>query len=370
MKNNRLTVTDTTPLTFDADRVRIDLMQKFLSVFGFAAHLVFILLFFWLEVPFLAAFNLLSVAMWGSAILAVWKGRPRLGAQFYICELLLHGLVTVHWIGWNSGFHYYYILVPPLLFLLAAEESRRTIGLVAAVIFLYLLLFVYSLQHMPVVLLPDATLNWINGVNGATSLVALSVMSWAFQHGSITVERDTRKMAHTDPLTGLWNRRKMYELLQDHAKAFNIGRVQFALIMADIDHFKRINDTYGHDTGDLVLQHVTAILKENLREHDHIGRWGGEEFLILLGGADEQGALAAIDHLQTALRGTPLKHGEHVLTLTITFGVYTFGNEACANIDIALKSADEALYAGKNRGRNCVVMAPVSDSTTCSQTVH
>lgn len=166
---------------------------------------------------------------------------------------------------------------------------------------------------------------------------------------------DIHRLATLDFLTNALNRRAMQPYL-DHAIAqFNRGQIPFSLIMLDVDHFKLINDTYGHDRGDLVLQHLTKILKENLRCHDLISRWGGEEFLILLPQTDLQEAFLVANQLRMKIEDNPADKG--LIYYTISLGVGTFNQQYNGVLDSLLIGIDQALYQAKQNGRNQVVKA-------------
>ncbi|MGZ5027591.1 MAG: GGDEF domain-containing protein, partial [Methylobacter sp.] len=165
------------------------------------------------------------------------------------------------------------------------------------------------------------------------------------------------RQAQQDYLTGLCNRRFFLEQGETELARAQRYDNELSLFMLDIDHFKAINDTYGHATGDIVLQTLSHILRETLRSIDIIGRWGGEEFVILLPETDAQEAAEiaerlreAIDHAKVTLAtGLPLH-------FTASIGIATL-KEKDTNIDILLNYADEALYQAKNTGRNKVCIA-------------
>ena len=166
------------------------------------------------------------------------------------------------------------------------------------------------------------------------------------------------RLAAVDPLTGLRNRRAIEEYLHDAISAARRHDLALSLLVIDIDHFKHVNDTLGHRSGDAVLAHTARVLDGALRTEDAIGRWGGEEFLVVLTGTDEDGALRATERLREALaHDQPEAVGAHGLTVTITIGVAEWHHE---EIDELVSRADSALYLGKAAGRdNVQVSRPV-----------
>ncbi len=165
-----------------------------------------------------------------------------------------------------------------------------------------------------------------------------------------TQQIDTANLAaQTDPLTGLVNRRGLTTRLD----AWKAQRTPFSVVALDIDHFKRVNDTFGHDVGDLVLKRLAQLMRDCAREGDILCRSGGEEFLVLLENTAPETAVQIADRLRQCVERTDIPPVGHI---TISLGVAHHPKHA-ADIDGALKAADEALYQAKEAGRNRVVMS-------------
>lgn len=161
------------------------------------------------------------------------------------------------------------------------------------------------------------------------------------------------RAARTDPLTGLSNRRDMHEQIDNAIARFESGGEPAALIMADIDSFKRINDTLGHQVGDAVLLHVSDLIRGQVRGRDVTARWGGEEFLLLLPDTGLAGASQVAENIRRALSDSPPMVDGRALRLTMTFGVTEL--QPGADFNSLLGQVDEALYAGKASGKDRVV---------------
>ncbi|UAW97653.1 GGDEF domain-containing protein [Halopseudomonas nanhaiensis] len=174
------------------------------------------------------------------------------------------------------------------------------------------------------------------------------------------LEVELQKQATTDPLTGLFNRRQ-YELLfnRERERSRRLG-TELSLCVLDLDHFKQINDLHGHDVGDQVLRHVAALFGQTLRQTDIIGRFGGEEFILLLPETSLEQSERLIDRLRQRLEGAPLETDEQTIRITATFGLTAVQDEDKTIEDI-VKRADRALYLGKQSGRNRVVTADHGD---------
>ncbi|MBI5585726.1 MAG: diguanylate cyclase [Deltaproteobacteria bacterium] len=168
-------------------------------------------------------------------------------------------------------------------------------------------------------------------------------------------EEALARVARSDPLTGLMNRRAMMYWFQYQLKHYQRNRIPFAVLLCDIDHFKQVNDTYGHAVGDLVLRDMAEFLKESLRSQDLLARWGGEEFLILLPDTDEAGGAVVAEKIRSRIEKELFRDGSREFRLSLSFGVAAYQPEQSA--DDCIKAADAAMYRAKNSGRNRVEMA-------------
>lgn len=162
--------------------------------------------------------------------------------------------------------------------------------------------------------------------------------------------------ARTDFLTELANRTSMMERLKEESARHRRNGRSFTVIIADIDHFKLINDTHGHECGDQVLKTISSIMRAAIREQDVIARWGGEEFLFLLTETDAPGAAVLAEKVRLAVESASLQYDNAAIAVTVTMGVTTF--DQALGIDGTIRRADDALYEGKHQGRNRVIMAP------------
>ncbi|WP_051617343.1 GGDEF domain-containing response regulator [Desulfonatronovibrio hydrogenovorans] len=169
-------------------------------------------------------------------------------------------------------------------------------------------------------------------------------------------EERLRYLATTDELTGLWNRRHFMDTLNKEMERARRYNQRFSLIMLDIDHFKKINDQYGHDAGDSILEHLAGLVKKHLRQVDVPGRLGGEEFAIILPQTDMNGAYMMAERLRTAMEETSFNYDQTVIKFTISLGVAEYQLDSLHQ-DQLLKMADAALYQAKKQGRNQTVRA-------------
>ena len=166
-----------------------------------------------------------------------------------------------------------------------------------------------------------------------------------------------QELALRDGLTGLLNRRYWESCLEREFARHQRYDSPVSLVIFDIDHFKRVNDTYGHQTGDEVIRSVAEITSRLARETDFAGRYGGEEFVVLLPGTHLDGAAQFAERLRQAVEQQVLDYQGSPLSYTISLGVATISDDM-ANYQILLERADKALYASKEQGRNRVTLAP------------
>jgi diguanylate cyclase (GGDEF)-like protein/PAS domain S-box-containing protein len=164
-------------------------------------------------------------------------------------------------------------------------------------------------------------------------------------------EEELLRLAATDPLTGALNRREFTVLAEREALRSNRYHHALSLLMFDFDHFKRLNDTYGHSAGDKVLQRFTTLCVNALRNVDIFGRWGGEEFVALLPETDIDGAAVIGERLRKLVADTVLNYHDHKINFTISVGIAQF-KDGESSIDGPLNRADSAVYDAKKAGRN------------------
>ena len=165
-------------------------------------------------------------------------------------------------------------------------------------------------------------------------------------------------LATYDVLTGTLNRRAFLKRLNQEISRCRRIDTPLGLVLADLDQFKKINDTYGHVAGDKVLAETANLMRSCLREYDEIGRYGGEEFFVLLPGASLDHAESVANRMRKSIENFFVNYEDKVLQVTVSFGVYSIEEfEESCDVYEFFKLADKALYEAKSKGRNCVVRA-------------
>jgi two-component system cell cycle response regulator len=171
----------------------------------------------------------------------------------------------------------------------------------------------------------------------------------------LEVNERLRHMSQTDGLTGLDNRRHLNERLEEMFQHAQRLAEPFSCVMCDLDHFKSVNDTYGHQAGDEVLKQLAQILKDEAREIDRVGRYGGEEFMLLLPGTVLDAAVTFAERVRKRIEGNTFTFPGGTITRTASFGVSGWPHPKIKACDSLVRAADDALYVAKETGRNRVV---------------
>jgi diguanylate cyclase (GGDEF)-like protein len=206
----------------------------------------------------------------------------------------------------------------------------------------------------------------LNALTASGMGVLLSVMQWR-HHLSLVrqqarlhtqrqeLEEKNRQLEHLaghDPLTGLYNRREFDRLIQRELGRVSREPAPICLMLVDIDHFKSVNDRFGHPVGDEVIRHTAQLLVAHTRSADCVARLGGEEFLVLLPATTHEAGCATARKLRALIAETPIRLGDAALTITASFGVVCLDSGQTASYEMLYEAADQALYQAKQNGRD------------------
>ncbi|HEY9050590.1 MAG TPA: GGDEF domain-containing protein [Gammaproteobacteria bacterium] len=252
----------------------------------------------------------------------------------------------------NTGPLWTYSTIPLILFL-----QGHIKGLIILLIYLccsILFMFIPSELH--------SYENYSNAfkIRFIASYAAFLMLSWVYEYTAHQTYQRWRKLtslfaeqARTDVLTGISNRRDIMEKLEYENMRAERRQEQYTILLIDIDHFKSINDNYGHDAGDAILYEVANTIKNTLFQRDLIGRWGGEEFLVILPDTNNENAAAAAEKIRVSVQESLIKYGNEYINVSISIGLAT--SDTNYNPTDYIKAADNCLYQAKSSGRNCVV---------------
>lgn len=302
----------------------------------------------WLPLLFIAA---TAVCLW-----AVKTQRTRI-------NLTLYALICCGWVlwnvlhfGWGSGVQHFLTLLVVLVFFNVYDKPLFKIFWL--VLILAFRIYLFSISREISGMEGDASTVY-QTVNTVAFYLMLACMCVIFSTSIQATERQLRlrnqmlyKEAGTDPLTGLPNRRAMIERIEKHYS--QNGDQPFSVAIADIDYFKSVNDTYGHNCGDYTLLRLTELFREHSLGRYTVCRWGGEEFCFFMPGMNIDEAGVLMKDLNFAVEKMKLEYENHQFSITITIGVEEF--DFVSPLEELLESADEKLYMGKEAGRNRVVV--------------
>ncbi|ANY14836.1 biofilm regulation diguanylate cyclase SiaD [Bordetella pseudohinzii] len=188
-------------------------------------------------------------------------------------------------------------------------------------------------------------------------LARIARISDHYQNMMRDLNRTLEETSRRDPLTGLLNRRALMDIIRLEVQRSDASGKAFLVAMLDVDHFKSVNDRHGHETGDRVLVELAGVLQQSMRASDHCGRWGGEEFLLLLPDTDLAAGQLAMDRVVGAVRALSIAVGGEALRLTVSVGMadHLVGE----TLSDTLSRADQALYLAKHDGRDRVALPGV-----------
>ncbi len=314
-------------------------------------------------------YNGIVVAYYLYILKTVHVGYILTGYIMTFVEIAVQVILGTFMLGWDVGFFMYVFAIIPLFFYLNLLNDNiegsvlpplfSTLGAVLVFIASY----VVSIVFEPRFVLEKYQIHILFIYNSVLSILLLAAMSHFFiierRFSLLAITNENKKLdveASEDPLTGLTNRRSMERHLDNAMlEARARGRI-FSLIMGDIDFFKSINDSYGHDFGDEALKMVSEALKSSVRDGDIICRWGGEEFLILIYGT-EKDAEAVAERIRKTIEDDKLIHNDKEVRFTITLGVSTY--KPGFDMEKLIARADDRLYYGKRNGRNQVVTSEI-----------
>ncbi len=331
-----------------------------------AVHVVLLVLFNFLHIWPMVVFNVGSVAVYIKCIGIIKRGYEReIIDVFYMTywEIIIHSFVATVCVGWRFGFPQYIIGLIPFGYYMCAtllEGKRRymiatALGMIAALSFIACRgLSLYAGSIFPLELSPHAEflIYIFNSVCNFVFLFMVTVIFvWDMQRITLQLRSQNvalDNMASVDPLTGLYNRRSMQDFFSQALK----DEKDFSLIMCDIDNFKRVNDTYGHDFGDVVLKEIAHIAQQHVSDRGCVCRWGGEEILILSNDRLDHTCEIA-EHIRHDVEEHIFRCRGKELHCTLTLGVA--GHRVGNAVEDTIKHADSRLYYGKQNGKNRVV---------------
>ncbi|MBR1816169.1 MAG: GGDEF domain-containing protein [Lachnospiraceae bacterium] len=329
-------------------------------------HLLFLVVFFVSGVTPLFVYNIFAVSMYLYCGFYLSK-HEKFATVFIltIIEVIFHSAFATVLLGWNYGFMIYTIALIPVAFYMAftietITKSLQFSVLSSAFIFITYFVIIYYARHNNEVYHAGARLEGMFFYLNNMIAFAMSIFfSGLFIVEIINIQRNLRsenisleEQANYDKLTHLLNRNAMAKYFDDAIILAERDNKDFCILMLDIDDFKKVNDTYGHDCGDEVLKTVARVISDDLRQGDAVFRWGGEEIVVLIR-SDIKVATSVAHRICNHIAGTVTSHQNKNIRVTITIGVAAFVKGM--TMDELIKQADVKLYYGKKHGKDQVV---------------
>lgn len=278
---------------------------------------------------------------------------------FCCLNLLILGwiITTVIYFGWNIGVQHF--LITLLIFCFFSRYGHESLKLLY-VCFLFAVrisLYYYTQHHAPLLVMDHAASHVMQVVNTTAIFISITLIVLIFSHDSQMLEgklieynEQLMKQANTDTLTGLSNRRSTTAYLSDLLRN---PETPISICLCDIDLFKRVNDTYGHEMGDVVLKRVASLFRTHLPSDCFVSRWGGEEFLLIFPTQNGDDARIALTTLSKEIKSCVFRCEEQSFSISMTFGLVEY--DYVSDLDTLIKEADDKLYYGKEHGRDQIV---------------
>lgn len=328
-------------------------------------HIIFSVVFFVEKSYFLAIFNLILMFVYLTLGRTARK-TDNYRSHFIVGTVVMTLFLVVHYLilGSTFGFQYISIGAIPLIFFASYDLGKdaafsKKMAYIAFAVFGVVVLTGMLISY-PIVSISEIARRFIVGCNivnaffMAIQFMTLFVAKTAADADALENKNvDLEVSANIDALTGLKNRRSVEAYISNVIKMTKGYGKEFSFLMCDIDNFKSVNDTYGHDCGDQILQNVAGIIKREIRAEDVAFRWGGEEIFIVINGKRHV-AKEVAERCRKSIEDSHVVYQGQEIRVTITIGGSSYYQGATR--DVLVKKADDNLYIGKNNGKNQVVM--------------
>ncbi len=326
---------------------------------------IFYMLIFWkYKADILLYYTYFSTVSFIFACVMLKKGKIKAYILSVFGGIFGMMILAVVCLGWEFGFQQYCIgFVASLIFTdyymsRNRKITKRTIVIVTFNVMLYFALRLWTYEHPYVYEIDNVWLSrgffMMNSMLGFAFLIGYSLI---YSNTVRRLENSLREMANIDPLTGICNRRKMHQILKNSLEHDETQPYQAVVAMMDVDFFKKVNDTYGHDAGDEVLLALAHLIYEKQEKIPgfYVSRWGGEEFLVFYEkyNKKQEEIICDFDALRKQIQNTVVKVDNKEIQITVTMGL-AFYKEG-ETINKLIKTADDNLYEGKKAGRNRVI---------------
>ncbi len=302
--------------------------------------------------------NLAFCLLYFAILILSYRAHKMSTVWCFIGLTAIWGFAMLCLFGFNSSFQIFPAFLI-IIFFFAINEHFVAKAIFSAILFaVYLIMFNIFGDNAPFYSQGAAEQKYIRDATMFVVLLCICISVYTFSNESQSLEgklieynKKLKEKANTDPLTGLNNRGMAMEYLEDFAK--KADEMICSICICDIDHFKRVNDSYGHDIGDLVLKAVAKVLMNCTAGQGFVARWGGEEFFIAFPKLNGDEAVSVLYTIQSELRKTVVMSGDQKIRVTLTYGLTEYDRNL--PLDQNIKDADNKLYMGKEQGRDRIM---------------
>lgn len=323
--------------------------------------LAVLLTFIWVGKIFILSIAIPCFAVFCLSVYMTYSDRTRYASWSTFVATMLWILSMVHLLGWDCGVQHFLFVLVAYCFILNTRSQKANVGIAVGLCLCRIGLYFYTKGHIPEFVMDGLVSSVLQILNTVTIFTLFVVMIGAFSKDANEMDRKLvvyneklKEMASVDPLTGLRNRRSILQYADKCVSQYNKGMsLALSVAIGDIDHFKQINDTYGHENGDIVLRQVSNIFMEFMKGKGYVGRWGGEEFLFVFPGLNGDEALVQLSKLQQQIRNMPSISEKENITVTMTWGLEEYSDRS--GLAATINEADKKLYIGKEAGRDRVI---------------
>lgn len=324
-------------------------------------HIIYVAIFVFEKVNILGVSNIFSILLYAVLInIEKRKGLSRIVSALCLLEVMYNVILGTICLGWGAGFQIQLICAAPIVFFRLMKKVKISCVLTFILAAIYIFLKINCSVNDPVYNLSEYFLLGVYIFNIGISFAIVMFFPFIYcsnyensQKNLIIMNKKLDKLAKYDPLTNLLNRRSMKIEINKAYNSYYKSQKNFAFLLCDIDDFKRVNDSYGHDCGDYVLREISKIISDSVSDGDYVCRWGGEEILVLLNDIKDDTISNIASRINSNLRKNILMYANVVISITLTIGISSSIKEE--NINNMIKKADENLYKGKNNGKNCII---------------
>ena len=291
--------------------------------------------------------------------LFVLSYRQRTFASYCILNIciLLWIIFNMRMFGWGIGVQTFMFVLAVFCFFARYKHEFIKISYLIMLLIIRMYLFFYCQNNGPGISVAQGILDSFQIVNSVFIFWSIGLVSYFFSTDTQALEgklveynEQLKKQASIDPLTGLNNRRSTLEYLE---RLLKNAESSVSICLCDIDFFKKVNDTYGHDVGDTVLKKIAEAFRQKLPQGSFISRWGGEEFLLIFPQSNGDEAKVELDALRRKIKAIIFDGGSETFSVSLTYGLVEY--DFHSDITALLKEADEKLYLGKEGGRDRIV---------------